>query len=282
MGKILLLAGVLFITRSAWAVECFQGYGVPCHEWQPNVKDNCGQGCTYTYDAETLTLTVKAENDNATINAGAFMPYSYQTDTTKKTFPSATGDIKVENVIIDGKFKHINNYAFLDLGATIKGSDNTLVAEGISRGTFYGNTVSGNIIIDKIDMNYSNLFNGTTFSEDFKIYCVGKNTEECRNYIINSCNDEPCINRVTPLLVDDSLFGNIARGCLIPEGNLNCTKCEKGYLAKEGDCISSSAGCGAGYRQFENFCNRIQYTPAEAAKVLRNDNTNEVTITFKK
>jgi hypothetical protein len=64
------------------------------------------------------------------------------------------------------------------------------------------------------------------------------------------------------------------RGCV--------SDCGAGYLGKDGRCIDSSNGCGAGYRQFENFCNRIQYTPAEAAKVLKDDNTNEVTITFKK
>ena len=64
---------------------------------------------------------------------------------------------------------------------------------------------------------------------------------------------------------------------------LGCVSdCGAGYLGKEGRCIDSALGCGNGYRQFEDFCNRIQYTPAEAAKVLRDDNTNEVTITFKK
>ncbi len=63
---------------------------------------------------------------------------------------------------------------------------------------------------------------------------------------------------------------------------LGCVKdCGSGYLGKEGRCIDASLGCGAGYRQFENFCNRIRYTPAEAAPLL-NDNNNTVTITFKK
>ena len=64
---------------------------------------------------------------------------------------------------------------------------------------------------------------------------------------------------------------------------LGCVKdCGAGYLGKEKACIDSALGCGAGYRQFENWCNRIRWTPAEAAQVLRDDNTNEVTITFKK
>ena len=40
--------------------------------------------------------------------------------------------------------------------------------------------------------------------------------------------------------------------------------------------------CAENWKQNEDFCNRIRYTPAEAAKVLKNDNNNSVTITFKK
>ena len=67
------------------------------------------------------------------------------------------------------------------------------------------------------------------------------------------------------------------------KSGLGCVSdCGAGYLGKDGRCIDASNGCGAGYRQFENFCNRIRYTPAEAAKVLTDDNNNSVTITFKK
>ena len=63
---------------------------------------------------------------------------------------------------------------------------------------------------------------------------------------------------------------------------LGCVSdCGAGYLGKEGRCIDSSLGCGAGYRQFENFCNRIQYTPAEAVPLLKDDD-NFVILTFKK
>ena len=58
--------------------------------------------------------------------------------------------------------------------------------------------------------------------------------------------------------------------------------CGDGYLGKDGVCISSANGCGAGYKDMGGFCNRIRYTPAEAAKVLTDDNNNSVTITFKK
>ena len=63
---------------------------------------------------------------------------------------------------------------------------------------------------------------------------------------------------------------------------LGCVSdCGAGYLGKDGRCIDASLGCGAGYRQIENWCNRIQYTPAEAAPLLKDDD-NFVILTFKK
>jgi hypothetical protein len=69
--------------------------------------------------------------------------------------------------------------------------------------------------------------------------------------------------------------------------NGNCVRndkwrCLNGYLLKENICIDSANGCGAGYKDMGGFCNRIHWTPAEAARVLKDDNTNEVTITFRK
>ncbi len=44
----------------------------------------------------------------------------------------------------------------------------------------------------------------------------------------------------------------------------------------------SKRKCCSSCKDMGGWCNRIQYTPAEAAPLLHNDNTNEVTITFKK
>ena len=89
-------------------------------------------------------------------------------------------------------------------------------------------------------------------------------------YAIANCSNE---NRAA--------CGSCGNGYVM--SGLGCVSdCGEGYLGKEGRCIDASLGCGAGYRQFENFCNRIRYTPAEAAEVLRDDNTNSVTITFRK
>ena len=58
--------------------------------------------------------------------------------------------------------------------------------------------------------------------------------------------------------------------------------CGEGWLEKDSECIEASNGCGENYKDLGGWCNRVIYTPAEAAKVLNNDNTNFVTITFRK
>ena len=72
--------------------------------------------------------------------------------------------------------------------------------------------------------------------------------------------------------------------------------CKKGLekLLSSGKLYSYPDGCtkmgatGCTKCKNENFklndgeCDRLRWTPAEAAKVLKDDNTNEVTITFKK
>ncbi len=68
------------------------------------------------------------------------------------------------------------------------------------------------------------------------------------------------------------------QGCNTFEDD-RCTECNSGLFKQDGDCVSS---CGASFKLNDGECDRIRYTPAEAAQVLHDDNTNSVTITFKK
>ena len=103
-----------------------------------------------------------------------------------------------------------------------------------------------------------------------------------------SCNDTYLLNEGGCLSAENCKNGFHADGgaCVANTvANCNtevygkCIECNSGMLEQAGNCVSS---CGEGYKQIENWCNRIRYTPAEAAKVLRDDNTNEVVLTFKK
>ena len=83
-------------------------------------------------------------------------------------------------------------------------------------------------------------------------------------------------------------FGNNYNCSKCPSGSETCymndngqlvTDCKSGYKEQGGGCVTS---CDSSYRDMGEWCNKIRWTPAEAAEVLRDDNTNEVTITFKK
>ena len=52
-----------------------------------------------------------------------------------------------------------------------------------------------------------------------------------------------------------------------------------GKVLQGKECVSS---CGPSFKYNDGECDRVRYTPAEAAAVLHDDNTNIVTITFKK
>jgi hypothetical protein len=56
----------------------------------------------------------------------------------------------------------------------------------------------------------------------------------------------------------------------------NCTSCYSGLL-QGGKCVAS---CGASFRLNDGECDRIRYTPAEAAQYLK-DTDNEIIMTFK-
>ncbi len=74
----------------------------------------------------------------------------------------------------------------------------------------------------------------------------------------------------------------VTANCEEMRDDIHCQTCKSGYLEKDGECIAAATGCGDNYKRIENWCNRIRWTPAEAAEVLFDDNSNEVTITFRK
>ena len=105
----------------------------------------------------------------------------------------------------------------------------------------------------------------------------------CNNgYVLDEtahrCNKiADCASFADGACVCDEGYYTKAGGCVSFEEG-----CGEGWLEKNRECIEASKGCGENYRDMGGFCNRIRYTPAEAAKVLNDNNNNSVTITFKK
>ena len=88
-------------------------------------------------------------------------------------------------------------------------------------------------------------------------------------------------------------FGVISESwaeCIAQDGSNKYRYCawNPGVADNCGDGCTKMYASGCTKCKNENFklndgeCDRLRWTPAEAAEVLRDDNTNSVTITFKK
>ena len=106
---------------------------------------------------------------------------------------------------------------------------------------------------------------------DAKIVCQG-DAQKCKTALAKfdkngNCTGEYCVN----------LNKIIAA---------NYQQCSGNYFWNGAGCVRepdlSKRKCCDSCKDMGGWCNRIRYTPAEAAPLLHNDNTNEVTITFKK
>ena len=285
---ILLTSSVIFsfgiITESR--AECYasvhQWWSGGCYNtWKPGVADNCGDGCTYTYNNGKLTVT--ATKPDAVIPEGFFSSSYYESG----VYPNVTG------IEIDGEFKTIGTHAFLNNAATISGKGGVLYTNNINHNAFgNNNTLTGTIIVsDKQTVliagapwYYANLnatvilpptiksisgmaLEGLRLGENAKIYCGAENCEELFSNVDCDAISEryvtQCKNNLKTLLASGKLLA-YPDGCTKMDAS-GCTKCKnENFKLNDGEC------------------DRLRWTPAEAAKVLTDDNNNSVTITFKK
>ena len=276
------------ITTAESRAECYateRNWINTCYVWNPGVADNCGEGCTYTYDNGKLTVT--ATKPDAVVSNGMFSPEYYESG----KFPT------VSDIEIDGEFEKIGMFAFLNNhNATIHGKDWVLLVNETGSNSFDGSNVSGTVIVNDGltrlgDGPWSNLwtgFNGTlilppsitsvkdwflrnlTLGADAKVYCGAEKCEELfRNFDCDKTGktrDESWISKCKDHL-NDLLSGKLLAypdGCT-KMGASGCTKCKN-----------------ANFKLNDGECDRLRWTPAEAAKVLTDDNNNTVTITFRK
>ena len=180
---------------------------------------------------------------------------------------------------------------------------NLIFADGITTITnwFMGNaTIDGDVIIPA-SVTSINADNWITLldslNEGHKVYCGAGN---CYQLFYDSCYKDTrdgylseCLSALKSLNDNGKLAGYNdectdykCQSCksdynYIKSGTGCVSDCGAGYLGKEKACIDSALGCGENYRDMGGFCNRIRYTPAEAAKVLKDEN-NEIVITFRK
>ena len=263
-----------------WATEYNQIKS--CYNtWEPGKPNNCGDGCTYTYNNGKLTVT--ATKPTAVIPEGMFSPWYYEG---KAGFPN------INNIEIAGEFKTIGTHAFLDNVATISGkggvlytnnignnafgNDNTLTGtiivsdkqSSLHQGPWYNATLNATVILPPTNKSISGwAILGLNLGTNAKIYCGVENCEELFSNVncdaIGKQYSTQCKNKLNTLLSSGKLL-DYPDGCS-KMGATGCTKCKnENFKLNDGEC------------------DRLRYTPAEAAQVLTDDNNNSVTITFKK
>ncbi len=286
LAKIFSLVAVLSVgmMSESWA-DCWATENnliKSCYNtWEPGKPDNCGDGCTYTYNNGKLTVT--ATKPGAVIQQGIFALRYYEE---KAGFPNIT------NVEIAGEFDTIGGHAFLNNAATISGKGGVLYTNSIDYNAFGNdNTLTGTIIVSDKQTTlgegpwYNATLNATmilpptiksisgwalyglNLGSNAKIYCGVENCEELFSNVNCDAIDEQystrCKNNLNTLLSSGKLLA-YPDGCT-KMGASGCTKCKnENFKLNDGEC------------------DRLRYTPAEAAEVLTDDNNNSVTITFRK
>ena len=250
--KVLGLVAVLSFTIITESLaECKNHTNGTCKTLEE--KGTCGTGCSYTYDSATQTVYITATGNDAKIKYAAFHGDFYENN----KMPAKT-------FVINGAIT-IGGNAFTNSSEVISGAGGALILNGVEHHGFGDSaTLSGTIIIPEGATFESLAFQGVKLAKDAKIYCGIK---DCKQKMIDSCNawggeyGNSCLNAV-----------NRMGGKLLPYpdgctkmGASGCTKCKnENFKLNDGEC------------------DRLRWTPAEAAQVLTDDNNNSVTITFKK
>ena len=260
MKKLILILGLSFILTSETKAECSYR-GNNCLTWNPGVADNCGKGCTYTYDEETSTVYVTASGDDAYMGRGAFTPYSYDGN----HFPSG---VYFNKVVIDGSIA-IGSNAFTGTSTSISGADGTLNLTSIDHHGLGDNvTLDGDIIIPA-DAKFDSLaFHGVQLADGAKIYCA---VENCAQKMEEACAyknnvngfQERCLNAVESIVSDSNKFAQAPQGCSAFNGN-GCNSCNNGYSLFSNQCV-----CPQNHRVNGKNCNRLIYTIEEANRVAK-------------
>ena len=268
MRKKIFVFCVSLLFTSKVSADCTYG-GSNCLTWNPGVTDNCGPGCTYTYDDENQTVYVTTSGDNPYMRA-VFTPYSYDGN----HFPSG---VYFNKMIVDGPITFGSN-VFEGTLISISGADGTLILQNIGHHAFGDDaTLVGDIIIP-VDAQFDSLaFHGVKLAESAKIYCA---VENCKQKMEESCNFDDthgyqtrCLNAVETITADSSKFEQAPQGCLSLNGN-GCQSCHNGYSLNQGHCV-----CSGSHRLNGKYCNRLIYTIEEANRVA--GEKNRVSITYR-
>ncbi len=295
-AKVLALALIFTLIATAESkaevISCVNGKyadGTDC--------EKCGDNCNWSFDSESGKLNVSG--------SGNMYNYSYSTeDETNAQYTTAPWKAykeEIKSVKVEG-LSTIGKYAFCLSGSQLKNVEMDNTVTDIGAGAFAWNFAMSTIkLSDSLKSIGGIAFRGSSggFSpsiivpdtlEKLELGSLGRDKNTIQNMQIICLGDEQSCTRVKNLFneykhydVDDS------RETLELAGNVvvaNYEQCSGSYFWNGAGCVRepdvTKRKCCDSCKDMGGWCNRIRYTPAEAAAVLHNDNSNSVTITFKK
>ena len=124
---------------------------------------------------------------------------------------------------------------------------------------------------------------GTKIAKEISYWCSNGVCEKMTEYeMVHAYNDDTFTGDWNPYGEGEYSCGKNGYECdpEFPQSISATPFCPKGCNGC--DVERACSACEAGYKKIETWCNKVRYTPAEAAAVLHDDNTNVVTITFRK
>jgi hypothetical protein len=111
-------------------------------------------------------------------------------------------------------------------------------------------------------------------NDKLKIVCRG-DINKCKNALKNYEAEDYWASGTYPFDLMKNIVSATYENCNTVNYFWNGASCVREPDVSKRKCCTTCKDMGG-------WCNRIRYTPAEAAEVLRDGNTNEVTITFRK
>lgn len=250
---------------------------------------NCGIGgadnCQWSLDSKgKLTITGSGATDNyqsGTLNGHGIYksPWStYQFDITSVDVSgiSTIGNgafgflFNLKDVYIADSVTKLGNDAFWNSPMeTLRMSD---AVTTIGQAAFQGNKLTSIIVPDTTTISHTS-FGG---NPELQIICKGSQ-ETCARLMKRMSKYSMHTNE------GDSIVNLSSNVHLANYTNCNSSKYfwDGTKCVREPD-VTKRKCCADVCKDMGGYCNRIRYTPAEAAQVLKDDNTNEIVITFKK
>lgn len=185
---------------------------------------------------------------------------------------------KIKNVNISG-IDNVGRGAFRNFPSMESVSLSDTITT-IGEDAFWNNNINNLILPDSLLIVENGAFswnslNNLELSDSITSLGLQKGNNHLKNLICKGSLD-----KCTTIYEQIKSFGLNPSFSLAGESD-----CESKFYYWSGlSCNNKKDGikCAENWKQNEDFCNRIRYTPAEAAKVLKNDNTNKIVITFKK